>query len=225
MVPGIRLVLLGKQGAGKGTQCVRLARHYVVSHVSTGDIFRAAVRSESELGKTVKGFLDAGELVPLEVTLQAVKERLNHPDTKSRGFILDGFPRSVEQADGLEKLLDPVRLDMVIDLHITTDEALSRLNGRRVCSTCGAIYHISKPPKYDWTCDNCGGEVVQRDDDTDDAIRRRLHLYDTETAPLIDYYSERGMLVTVDGLGTTDQVADRLTAAIDRHREQQAGSQ
>ena len=225
MVPGIRLVLLGKQGAGKGTQCVRLARHYVVSHVSTGDIFRAAVRSESELGKTVKGFLDAGELVPLEVTLQAVKERLNHPDKKSRGFILDGFPRSVEQADGLEKLLDPVRLDMVIDLHITTDEALSRLNGRRVCSTCGAIYHISKPPKYDWTCDNCGGEVVQRDDDTDDAIRRRLHLYDTETAPLIDYYSERGMLVTVDGLGTTDQVADRLTAAIDRHREQQAGSQ
>ena len=225
MVPGIRLVLLGKQGAGKGTQCVRLARHYVVSHVSTGDIFRAAVRSESELGKTVKGFLDAGEMVPLEVTLQAVKERLNHPDTKSRGFILDGFPRSVEQADGLEKLLDPVRLDMVIDLHITTDEALSRLNGRRVCSTCGAIYHISKPPKYDWTCDNCGGEVVQRDDDTDDAIRRRLHLYDTETAPLIDYYSERGMLVTVDGLGTTDQVADRLTAAIDRHREQQAGSQ
>jgi adenylate kinase len=220
MVPGIRLVLLGKQGAGKGTQCVRLARHYVVSHVSTGDIFRAAVRSESELGKTVKGYLDAGELVPLEVTLQAVDERLNHPDTRSRGFILDGFPRSVEQADGLEKLLDPVRLDMVIDLHISTEEALSRLNGRRVCSTCGAIYHISKPPKYDWTCDNCGGEVVQRDDDTDDAIRRRLHLYDTETAPLIDYYSERGMLVTVDGLGTTDQVADRLTAAIDRHREQ-----
>jgi adenylate kinase len=220
MVPGIRLVLLGKQGAGKGTQCVRLARHYVVSHVSTGDIFRAAVRSESELGKTVKGYLDAGEPVPLEVTLQAVDERLNHPDTRSRGFILDGFPRSVEQADGLEKLLDPVRLDMVIDLHISTEEALSRLNGRRVCSTCGAIYHISKPPKYDWTCDNCGGEVVQRDDDTDDAIRRRLHLYDTETAPLIDYYSERGMLVTVDGLGTTDQVADRLTAAIDRHREQ-----
>src|ERR1044071_5185758 len=111
MVPGIRLVLLGKQGAGKGTQCVRLARHYVVSHVSTGDIFRAAVRSESELGKTVKGFLDAGELVPLEVTLAAVDERLNHPDTRSRGFILDGFPRSVDQADGLEKLLDPIRLD------------------------------------------------------------------------------------------------------------------
>ncbi|HVV36007.1 MAG TPA: adenylate kinase [Acidimicrobiales bacterium] len=218
MIPGIRLVLLGKQGAGKGTQCVRLARHYVVSHVSTGDIFRAAVRSESELGKRVKGYLDAGELVPDEVTLAIVGERLNHPDTRSRGFILDGFPRSVNQAKLLDELLDPVVMDMVIDLHIPTEEALQRLNGRRVCSTCGAIYHVSRPPKYDWTCDNCGGEVVQRDDDTDDAIRRRLQLYEDETAPLIDYYFERGMLVTVDGLGSTDEVADRLTEAIDRHR-------
>lgn len=221
MVPGIRLVLLGKQGAGKGTQCVRLARHYVVSHVSTGDIFRAAVRSESELGRQVKGYLDAGELVPDEVTLAAVGQRLNHPDTRSRGFILDGFPRSVHQAELLAKMIDPVQLDMVIDLHITTDEALARLNGRKVCSTCGAIYHVDRPPKaYDWVCDNCGGEVVQRDDDTEEAIRRRLELYEIETAPLIDYYFERGMLVTVDGLGTTHEVADRLTAAIDRQREQ-----
>ncbi len=219
MIPGIRLVLLGKQGAGKGTQCVRLAPHYVVSHVSTGDMFRAAVRSESELGRTVKGYLDAGDLVPDEVTLAIVGERLNHPDTRSRGFILDGFPRSVNQAKLLDELLDPIPLDMVIDLHIPNEEALQRLNGRRVCSTCGAIYHVSKPPKYDWTCDNCGGEVVQRDDDTDDAIRRRLQLYEDETAPLIDYYFEKGMLVTVDGLGTTDGVADRLTEAIDRHRE------
>ncbi|MEY2418999.1 MAG: adenylate kinase [Actinomycetota bacterium] len=219
MIPGIRLVLLGKQGAGKGTQCVRLARHYVVSHVSTGDIFRAAVRSESELGRKVKSYLDDGELVPDEVTLAIVGERLNHPDTRSRGFILDGFPRSVNQAKLLDELLDPIPLDMVIDLHIPTEEALQRLNGRRVCSTCGAIYHVSKPPKYDWTCDNCGGEVVQRDDDTDDAIRRRLELYEAETAPLIDYYFERGMLVTVDGLGSTDSVAERLTESIDRHRE------
>ncbi len=220
MVPGIRLVLLGKQGAGKGTQCVRLARHYVVSHVSTGDIFRAAVRSDSELGHAVKGFLDAGELVPDEVTLAAVGERLNHPDTASRGFILDGFPRSVNQAKLLDEMLDPIQLDMVVDLHISTDEALVRLNGRRVCSTCASIYHVSKPPKYDWICDNCGGEVVQRDDDTEDAIRRRLQLYEIETAPLIDYYFERGMLITVDGLGATDEVADRLTEAIDRRREQ-----
>ncbi|HVT75633.1 MAG TPA: nucleoside monophosphate kinase, partial [Acidimicrobiales bacterium] len=174
--------------------------------------------SESELGKKVKGYLDAGELVPDEVTLAIVGERLNHPDTRSRGFILDGFPRSVNQAKLLDELLDPVVMDMVIDLHIPTEEALQRLNGRRVCSTCGAIYHVSRPPKYDWTCDNCGGEVVQRDDDTDDAIRRRLQLYEDETAPLIDYYFERGMLVTVDGLGSTDEVADRLTEAIDRHR-------
>lgn len=224
MVPGIRLVLLGKQGAGKGTQCVRLARHYVVSHVSTGDIFRAAVRSESELGAKVKDIIDAGNLVPDELTIQVVGDRLNHPDTKNRGFILDGFPRSVHQAELLDKLLDPVKLDMVVDLHISTEEALSRLNGRRVCSTCGAIYHVSKPPKYDWTCDNCGGEVVQRDDDTDDAIRRRLQLYEAETKPLIDYYADRGMLVTVDGLGATDVVADRLTAAIDRQREQNGQS-
>ncbi len=220
MVPGIRLVLLGKQGAGKGTQCVRLARHYVVSHVSTGDIFRAAVRSDSSLGHKVKGYLDAGDLVPDEVTSAVVGERLNHPDTASRGFILDGFPRSVNQAKLLDELLEPFRLDMVIDLHISTDEALSRLNGRRVCSTCAAIYHVSKPPKYDWICDNCGGEVVQRDDDTDEAIRRRLELYEAETAPLIDHFFERGMLVTVDGLGMTDEVADRLTTAIDRQREQ-----
>ena len=219
MIPGIRLVLLGKQGAGKGTQCVRLARHYVVSHVSTGDMFRAAVRSESELGQKVKSYIDAGDLVPDEVTLAIVGERLNHPDTRSRGFILDGFPRSVNQAKLLDELLSPIQLDMVIDLHIPTEEALQRLNGRRVCSTCGAIYHVSKPPKYDWTCDNCGGEVVQRDDDTDDAIRRRLQLYEAETAPLIDYYFERGMLVTVDGLGPTDEVAERLTEAIDRHRD------
>jgi len=224
MIPGIRLVLLGKQGAGKGTQCVRLARHYVVSHVSTGDMFRAAVRSESELGRKVKGYLDAGDLVPDEVTLAIVGERLNHPDTRSRGFILDGFPRSVNQAKLLDELLDPIQLDMVIDLHIPTEEALQRLNGRRVCSTCAAIYHVSKPPKYDWTCDNCGGEVVQRDDDTDDAIRRRLQLYEDETAPLIDYYFEKGMLVTVDGLGTTDEVANRLTEAIDRHRERGIGN-
>ena len=220
MVPGIRLVLLGKQGAGKGTQCVRLARHYVVSHVSTGDIFRAAVRAGTAFGRQVKDYLDAGELVPDDVVVGAVGERLNHPDTRSRGFILDGFPRSVAQAHGLGKLLDPIRLDMVIDLHISTEEALSRLKGRRVCSTCAAIYHVSKPPKYDWTCDNCGGEVVQRDDDTDDAIRRRLQLYEEETKPLIEYYFDRGMLITVDGLGSTDQVAERLTAAIDRRREQ-----
>ena len=182
-------------------------------------MFRAAVRSESELGAKVKEYLDGGELVPDEVTIAVVGERLNHPDTRSRGFILDGFPRSVQQADLLAKVLDPVQLDMVVDLHIPTEEALTRLAGRRVCSTCAAIYHVSKPPKYDWNCDNCGGEVVQRDDDTEEAIRRRLELYEAQTAPLIDYYFERGMLVTVDGLGPTDEVADRLTEAIDRQRE------
>lgn len=219
MVPGIRLVLLGKQGAGKGTQCVRLARHYVVSHISTGDMFRAALRTESDWGRQIRAYLDAGELVPDEVTLGMVADRLEHHDTQSRGFILDGFPRTFPQAEGLTKILEPAGLDMVIDLHISTDEALNRLAGRRVCSTCGAIYNVRKPPRYDWTCDNCGGEVVQRDDDTDDAIRRRLALYESDTKPLLDYYGNLGVLVTVDGLGDTDAVADRLVEAIDRHRE------
>ena len=209
MVPGIRLVLLGKQGAGKGTQCVRLARHYVVSHVSTGDIFRAAVRAGTEFGRAVKGYLDAGELVPDEVTLGAVGERLNHPDTRSRGFILDGFPRSVTQADGAREAARsrqarhgdrPAHLDRRGARRGSTGGACARPAARS--TTC------RKPPKYDWTCDNCGGEVVQRDDDTDEAIRRRLELYEAETTPLIDYYFDRGMLITVDGLGTTDQVAD-----------------
>jgi adenylate kinase len=211
--------LLGKQGAGKGTQCVRLARHYVVPHISTGDMFRAAQKSGSDFGRRLTEFMEAGELVPDEVTVEAVAARLDQDDTTARGFILDGFPRNTNQAEQLSKILEPRELDLVIDLEVATEVALQRLASRRVCSTCGANYSTTHPPRYNWTCDTCGGEVVQRADDTEAAIRRRLNLYEQETCPLIAWYLERDKLVQVNGLGSTEAVTDRLVRAIDRRRE------
>ena len=216
MVPGVRLVILGKQGAGKGTQCVRLARHYVVPHISTGDMFRAAVRMGTEFGLRAREYMDAGELIPDDVVIGVVRERLEQDDTKNRGFILDGFPRTANQA---QKLSETTDVDLAIDIEVPTDIVLTRLAGRRVCSTCGTNYATSVPPKYDWTCDVCGGEVVQREDDTEDAIKRRLALYEEQTEPLISWYLERDMLVSIDGLGSPDDVTQRLVRAIDRRRD------
>jgi adenylate kinase len=215
VVPGARLVILGKQGAGKGTQCVRLSRHYVVPHISTGDMFRAAVRSGTEAGIQAKSYMDAGELIPDVVVVGVVQERLVADDTANRGFILDGFPRTVHQAEALIEILAPRGIDLAIDLEVDTEHVLYRLASRRVCSDCGANYAVDSPPKVNWTCDICGGEVVQREDDTEPAIRRRLELYERETAPLIEWYSERDLLVAVDGLGTADEVSGRLIKVID----------
>jgi len=219
MVPGARLIILGKQGAGKGTQAVRIARHYVVPHISTGDMFREAVKSGTEFGTKAKLFMDAGELIPDEVVIGLVEERLNQHDTLHRGFVLDGFPRTRKQAVELERVLAPQGLDAAIDLIVPTDMVLHRLSSRRVCRNCGANYSTEAPPGDDWTCDNCGGEVVQRDDDTPDAIRRRLVLYEQETAPLIDYYRGLGTLVEIDGIGTVDEVFRRVCEAVDAKRE------
>ena len=218
MVPGARLVILGKQGAGKGTQCVRLARHYVVPHISTGDMFRAAEKSGSEFGHKLAEFMRAGELIPDEIVLGVVGERLDQDDTKSRGFILDGFPRTANQAEALSKMLAPRDLDLAVDLEVPTEIVLKRLSSRRVCQDCGTNYSTTNRPRVDWTCDVCGGEVVQREDDTEEAIERRLKLYEEQTEPLIQWYLERDMLVAVDGLGTPDEVTARLTRAIDRRR-------
>ena len=218
MSVGARLVVLGKQGAGKGTQAVRLSRHYVVPHVSTGDTFRAAVRSGSEFGEKARQYLDSGELVPDEIVIGMVRERLNRGDT-NRGFVLDGFPRTVSQADALADMLQPRGLDLVIDLEVDTEQVLSRLASRRVCSDCGANYSVAEnPPRIPGICDVCGGEVVQRDDDTESAIRRRLELYERETAPLIDWYDKRGLLAKIDGMGTPDQVTARVVAEIDSRK-------
>ncbi len=211
--------MLGKQGAGKGTQCVRLSRHYVVPHISTGDMFRGAVRSRSELGLEAKAYMDAGDLIPDSLVVRLVAERLTHPDTASRGFVLDGFPRTVFQAEALADLLAPRGLDVVIDLVVDTEVVLKRLASRRVCTDCGANYSAKQPPKVDWVCDICGGEVVQREDDTEAAIRRRLELYERETAPLIAWYSAQAILAAVDGLGPPDEVAARLVKVVDESRQ------
>jgi adenylate kinase len=222
VIPGARLVLLGRQGAGKGTQCVRLARHYVVPHISTGDMLRTAVREGTDFGRKAKEYMDAGELLPDEVIIGIIAERLDKDDARNRGYVLDGFPRTVAQAEALQGLAAALPLDMVIDLEVPEDIVLERLASRRVCTDCGTNYSAEQPPRYDWTCDVCGGEVVQRDDDTEDAIRRRLSLYEKETAPLIAYYLSRDLLVTVDGLGAPDTVTNRLVRAID-HRTRGPG--
>jgi adenylate kinase len=218
VIPGVRLVILGKQGAGKGTQCVRLARHYVVPHISTGDMFRAAVKMGTDFGKRAEEYMNAGELIPDEVVIGVVRERLQQDDTVRRGFILDGFPRTVHQAEELMLILAPRGIDLAIDLEVDTESVLARLAGRRVCQTCGVNYHVSAPPKHGWTCDHCGGEVVQRDDDTETAIRRRLKLYEEQTAPLITWYETRDRLAAIDGMAAPDEVTLRLVELIDRRR-------
>jgi adenylate kinase len=223
VVPGARLIILGKQGAGKGTQCVRLSRHYVVPHISTGDMFRAAVKSRSELGEKAKEFMDTGELVPDEVVMGLVAERLGLDDTKARGFVLDGFPRTVHQAKGLAELLAPDEIDLVVNLEVPTEVVLRRLAGRRVCVDCGANYSVDSPPRLNWTCDICGGEVVQREDDTEAAIRRRLDLYERETRPLVDWYSELDLLSVVSGVGDPDEITNGLVRVVDQHREHSLG--
>ena len=216
MRPGTRLVMLGRQGAGKGTQCVRLSRHFVVPHISTGDMLRASVKAGTEVGHRAKDYMDRGELLPDEVMVEVVDHQLNRSDTTHRGFILDGFPRTVAQAEALAGIVQASGgLDVVIDLDVPEAIVLDRLASRRVCVDCGANYSVSQPPKNGWVCDECGGDVVQRADDTPDAIQRRLDLYERETSPLTDWYRDAGLLEVVDGLGEADAVTDRLIAVID----------
>jgi adenylate kinase len=224
VVPGVRLVLLGKQGAGKGTQCVRLSRHFVVPHISTGDMLRAATRSGTDVGMEVAEYMRLGELVPDDVMIKAVEHRLEQHDTKERGFILDGFPRTVGQAEALEALLAPRGLDLVLDLEVPTEIVLERLASRRVCSVCGNIFGMDNPARRGNICDNCGGELIQRDDDTEDSIRRRLELYASSTEPLISWYLERHKLAAIDGMGSPERITGRLVRAIDnrRHRPSEA---
>jgi adenylate kinase len=215
--PDTRLIILGKQGAGKGTQAVSLSHHYVVSHISTGDMFRAAVRQGSEFGRKARVYLDAGELVPDEVVIGVVRERLD-PPTLRQGFILDGFPRTVRQAEELFEILGQRGIEMVIDLEIGTEAVLARLASRMVCSDCGANYSVQVKPRLVGVCDVCGGDLVHREDDTEAAIRRRLELYERETAPLISFYEQRQLLFVCDAIGTPQEVTGRLVSEIDRRR-------
>jgi adenylate kinase len=212
------MVILGRQGAGKGTQCLRLSRHYVVPHISTGDMLRSAVKEGTDLGRKAAELMAAGDLVPDDIMIGIVEERLDRGDTTRRGYVLDGFPRTVGQAEALDKITDERPIDLVIDLDVSTEVVLARLASRRMCTDCGANYSTDKPPRYGWVCDNCGGDVVQRDDDTPPAIKKRLADYERETAPLIDWYRARGLLEVLDGFGTADEVTERLFAVIDRRR-------
>ena len=218
MIPGVRLLILGRQGAGKGTQCVRLSRHFVVPHISTGDVLRAAVRERSELGLTARSVMDAGGLVGDEIMVGIVRERLDRDDARSRGYVLDGFPRTVRQAEALDEITALRPIDLVIDLDVPREMVLSRLSARRVCRDCGTNYIAVGPEKETRICEVCGGDVLHRDDDTPEAINRRLDLYEEQTSPLIEYYGALGRLAVVDGVGTPDEVFGRLTAAVDTAR-------
>jgi len=218
VVPGVRLVVLGKQGAGKGTQCVRLSHHYVVPHVSTGDMLRAAVKSGSDLGLKVHDVMESGELLGDGLIMEMVSDRLDEPDARARGFILDGCPRTVRQAEMLATLLAPGGLDLAVDIEVPTAQVLKRLASRRVCVDCNTNYSVQNPPRVAWTCDVCGGEVIQREDDTEDAIRRRLQLYEAETAPLIAWYQRHGQLEQVNGTGAPDAVLRRIIRAVEDRR-------
>jgi len=219
MIPGVRLVVLGKQGAGKGTQCVRLSHHYVVPHVSTGDMLRGEVKSRSPLGTRAQALMDRGELIPDDMVMEMVQARLSERDTRGRGFVLDGCPRTTAQAKILDEIVHPFGMDLVVDLQVPTALVMKRLASRRVCVDCGANYSTAAPPMVNWTCDVCGGEVVQREDDTEEAIQRRLDLYEAQTAPLIAWYTERDLLVSLNGTGSPDAVTRRVVGAIDVRRQ------
>jgi len=219
VIPGVRLVVLGKQGAGKGTQCVRLSHHYVVPHVSTGDMLRGEVKARTPLGVRAQTLMDQGELIPDDMVMEMVKGRLSERDTRGRGFVLDGCPRTTTQAEILHDILHPFGLDLVVDLQVPTGLVMKRLASRRVCVDCGANYSTAAPPMVNWTCDVCGGEVIQREDDTEEAIQRRLDLYEKQTAPLIEWYSGRDLLVSLNGTGSPDAVTRRVVASIDIRRQ------
>ncbi len=210
----LKLVLFGRQGSGKGTQSAELSKQYGAPHISTGDMLREAVAEGTAFGSQAKQYMDAGALLPDEIMLGIIKERFAHSDVIENGFLLDGFPRTVGQAEGL---LGITAVDLAVNLEVPREVVLERLSSRRVCINCGAIYSTSEPPTDPWTCDVCGGEVVQRADDKPDAIAKRLEAYERDTIPAIDLFGERGLLETIDGLGRPDEVTARLIASIDAH--------
>ena len=214
----MKIILMGPPGAGKGTQAEKLVDLYQIPHISTGDMFRKAQKDGTELGLKAKSYMDQGQLVPDEVTVGIVKERLAEADCKE-GFLLDGFPRTVQQADALDTIL--AELDMALDcvVNIEVDKAflVDRLTGRRVCRACGATYHIAnKAPKVEGVCDKCGGELYQRGDDTIETVSNRLDVYAAQTAPLIDYYKSKGIMCSIDGSKSMEEVLADIRTALEK---------
>jgi adenylate kinase len=202
---------------------VRLSHHYVVPHVSTGDMLRAAVKQGTAIGQKAKDQMDRGELLGDDLIMDMVAERLGESDVRARGFVLDGCPRTVAQAERLAAILAPFDVDLAIDIEIHTTQVMRRLAARRVCVDCGANYSLSSPPLINWTCDVCGGEVIQRQDDTEEAISRRLELYEIQTAPLIEWYRFRSQLESVPGTGSPDAVTRRIVKVIEQRRQKGSG--
>ena len=212
----MRVAFLGPPGAGKGTQARDLAQEWGALHLATGDMLREAVAAGSTLGREAKSYMDKGALVPDDVIIRMMAERLGAADA-SRGFILDGFPRTIAQAEALARLLKDLgqTVDTVVYFDVSEPELLRRLTGRRVCRTCGHSYHVtSNPPKRAGVCDACGGELYQRDDDGEATVRNRLEVYRRQTAPLLDYYRQRNLLVTVSGEGPVVTIRDAIRSAV-----------
>jgi adenylate kinase len=212
-MPRLNLVVLGKQGAGKGTQCKRLAEIYAIPHVSTGDMLRAAVKAGTPLGQEVAAVMDAGALVSDDLVIRLVDARFREPDAQ-RGALLDGFPRTILQAEALESLLGEDGIKLCVNLDVPIDLVTERLSSRRVCQECGNIYKDTDIEAISGTCSNCGGDVIQRNDDQPEAIRQRLEAYERDTEPLLAFYEERGLLVVVNGAQTPDDVTAALVAVI-----------
>jgi adenylate kinase len=214
----VRLVLVGPPGAGKGTQAQFISSNLSIPKISTGDIFRYNVSTGTELGRQAKAFMDRGDLVPDEVTIAMVSSRLQEDDAQV-GFLLDGFPRNVPQAETLKKMLAEwdARLDIVLELVVDDDEVVRRLSGRRTCRKCGRIWHVVfDPPARQGICDDCGGELFQRDDDQEETIRHRLDVYNQQTRPLIAYYADEGTLLGIDATGPVEEITDRAMSALRR---------
>jgi adenylate kinase len=214
----VRAVLVGPPGAGKGTQAQFLSSHLSIPKISTGDIFRDNVSLGTALGRRAQAYMERGDLVPDEVTIAMVTDRLADDDTGA-GFLLDGFPRNVPQAETLKKMLLAMdtRLDVVLELVVDDDEVVRRLSGRRTCRRCGRVWHVAfDPPSRPGICDDCGGELFQRDDDREETIRHRLEVYQEQTAPLVAFYADEGILLGIDATGPVDEITGRALSALRR---------
>jgi adenylate kinase len=212
----VRIVLVGPPGAGKGTQAHFIASHLAIPRISTGDIFRYNVTQNTELGVKAKAYMDRGDLVPDAVTVAMVRDRLSDDDAQA-GFLLDGFPRNVPQAETLKKMLAEMdtRLTVVLEVVVDEEEVVRRLSGRRTCRRCERVWHVLyDPPVQPGICDDCGGTLFQRDDDKEDVIRHRVEVYDSQTAPLIAFYADEGILVGIDATGPVEEVTSRALAAL-----------
>ncbi|MEQ6376638.1 adenylate kinase [Bacillaceae bacterium S4-13-56] len=212
----MNLILMGLPGAGKGTQAEKIVKKYQIPHISTGDMFRNAIKEGTELGLKAKAFMDQGELVPDEVTIGIVRERLSKEDC-NKGFLLDGFPRTTAQAEALDDILTDLnkKLDFVLHIDVDMDKLVERLTGRRICPTCGATYHVEfNPPKVEGKCDRDGSDLIQREDDKPETVRKRLEVNVEQSQPLLNYYTQKGCLVTIDGYQGIDKVYEDINAKL-----------